>query len=75
MEDNGDPVRQAMTNRQPAAATNSLGRLNDILLASLMVLASAGEVEAACRLAGQACAVSGEAIARPGPDTTPCCIV
>ncbi len=35
----------------------SRGLLNDILLASLTALASAGEVEAACRLAGQACAV------------------
>lgn len=30
-------------------------RLSEILLASVTALASAGEVEAACRFAGQAC--------------------
>lgn len=32
-------------------------RLSEILLASITALAGAGEVEAACRLAGQACVV------------------
>jgi hypothetical protein len=32
-------------------------RLTDILLTSLRALAEAGEVDAACRLAGQACVV------------------
>lgn len=31
--------------------------LNDLLLASLKALAAAGNVEEACRLAGQACAL------------------
>ncbi|MGH9770575.1 MAG: hypothetical protein ACRD4Q_02565 [Candidatus Acidiferrales bacterium] len=31
------------------------GRLSEILLASVAALAGVGEVEAACRLAGQAC--------------------
>ena len=35
----------------PALAT----RLSEILLASITALAGAGEVESACRLAGQAC--------------------
>lgn len=33
------------------------GPLNDILLESLAALAATGEAEAACRLAGRACAV------------------
>lgn len=30
-------------------------RLSEVLLASITALASTGEIEAACRLAGQAC--------------------
>jgi hypothetical protein len=33
------------------------GPLNDILIESLAALAAAGDAEAACRLAGRACAV------------------
>lgn len=33
------------------------GPLNDILLESLAALAAAGDAEAACRLAGRACAI------------------
>ncbi|MBX6322758.1 MAG: hypothetical protein IRY94_13085 [Rhodospirillaceae bacterium] len=43
----------------PPAAPDSgatAERLSEILLASLAALAAAGEVETACRLAGQACA-------------------
>lgn len=33
------------------------GPVNDILIESLVALAAAGEIEAACKLAGHACAV------------------
>lgn len=39
----------------PPGATSTT--LDDLLLASLSALAAAGEVEQACRLAGQACAI------------------
>lgn len=38
-----------------ADCSASEGRLSEILLESVTALAGAGEVEAACRLAGQAC--------------------
>jgi hypothetical protein len=38
--------------QEPSTSTN---RLSEILLASITALAGAGEVEEACRLAGQAC--------------------
>jgi hypothetical protein len=38
-----------------SAAEISAGRLAEILLEGIRTLARAGEVEAACRLAGQAC--------------------
>lgn len=37
-----------------ASVSDTIGRLSDILLASLTALAAAGEVEATCRLAGRA---------------------
>ncbi|MBN9551157.1 MAG: hypothetical protein J0H31_20410 [Alphaproteobacteria bacterium] len=37
------------------ACSASEGRLSEILLESVTALAGAGEVETACRLAGQAC--------------------
>jgi len=37
------------------------GRLSEVLLKSVAALADAGEVEAACRLAGQACVILREA--------------
>jgi hypothetical protein len=37
------------------SAGPSLSRVPEILLASITALAAAGEVEKACRLAGQAC--------------------
>lgn len=37
------------------AASASLSPIVDLLLASLAALAKAGDVEAACRMAGQAC--------------------
>ena len=40
--------------RQPDRSVPA-GRLLEILLASITALAGAGEVEAACRLAGEAC--------------------
>ncbi len=49
----GTAVSQATGATDPSAPTK---RLADILLASITALAGAGEVEAACRLAGQACA-------------------
>jgi hypothetical protein len=42
------------TDAKTASPSLSMSRLNEILLASLTSLAAAGEVEAACRLAGQA---------------------
>lgn len=44
-------------NRVQLPAPVSVDRLSDILLASLRALAESGDVEAACRLTGQACAV------------------
>jgi hypothetical protein len=38
-----------------SGASVGSGRLPEILLASISALAAAGEVENACRLAGQAC--------------------
>jgi hypothetical protein len=40
---------------RPPSAGRSLSRVPEILLASVTALAAAGEVEAACRLAGRAC--------------------
>jgi hypothetical protein len=37
------------------SAGRSLSRVPEILLASVTALAAAGEIETACRLAGQAC--------------------
>lgn len=42
--------------RNPGQPKKAPPDLTDILLASLKELAAAGRVEAACRLAGQACA-------------------
>jgi hypothetical protein len=41
--------------RSAADAHGSTRRLADILLEGIAALAGAGEIEAACRLAGQAC--------------------
>lgn len=46
------PVHAAGTARDPNAPARGLV---DILVTSLTALAAAGEVEVACRLAGQAC--------------------
>lgn len=51
-------MRSSESKLKVAGATESsvlLGRLSDILLTSVAALANASEVEAACRLAGQAC--------------------
>jgi hypothetical protein len=44
-----------MTGADAPAPTPSPARVPDILLTSLSALATAGEIEKACRLAGQAC--------------------
>jgi len=49
VRDNGAEARAPDTVSAPGQ------RLADILLATVAALASAGEVEAACRFAGQAC--------------------
>lgn len=51
-------VRRGASDLAEASATDcsaSEGRLSTILLESVTALAGAGEVETACRLAGQAC--------------------
>ncbi|GIK34988.1 MAG: hypothetical protein AMXMBFR45_20350 [Gammaproteobacteria bacterium] len=48
----------------PALPGASRTTLDDLLLASLSALAAAGEVEQACRLAGQACALHRSSDAR-----------
>jgi hypothetical protein len=44
-----------MSFEAPPAAAHITERLPDILLRSLKLLAGAGEIEQACRLAGEAC--------------------
>jgi hypothetical protein len=44
-----------MSSDAPPATAHSSERLPDILLRSLKFLADTGEVEQACRLAGEAC--------------------
>lgn len=51
-------VRRGTSELAEASAADcsaSEGRLSEILLESVTALAGAGEVETACRLAGQAC--------------------
>lgn len=49
------PSERASKAGSVADASVPTRRLSEILLASITALADAGEVEAACRLAGQAC--------------------
>ncbi len=47
-------IRDGLPEPTAASASVTMSRLTEILLASLTSLAAAGEVEATCRLAGQA---------------------
>ena len=46
-----------------------------LLLDALQKLADTGEVDAACRIAGKACASSAKHPREPNSASTPCCIV
>ncbi len=45
------------TRAEPVLAADGVSRLADLLLTSLEALAAEGQVDKACRLAGQACGV------------------
>jgi hypothetical protein len=47
---------QANKNEALSGSSNEPAALTDILIASLEALAAAGQADAACRLAGKACA-------------------
>lgn len=55
----GGPRHGADAARQPSRDAEGAGAVCDLLLESLRALADAGEVEAACRLAGRACVALG----------------